>query len=223
MANLEETPAWQTILPLLSTMSIPALARKMNVPPGELAAALRRTDTARVAARAAGSPPPEPVDSRDEGDDLPPEPRAVVPVSESQPERAASSAHPEPKLGQRSSKLDRHRDLIGAMPDAAVAAKVGMSIQAVRNYRQKHGISAAGRRRTQEELEITSVAPLAASVPPHAGPGAQAGGGSWAWRVVFSGHAPRILLADDVATAAARAQEAGYGAVTLIERLHEAL
>jgi len=229
VANLEDTPAWQTILPLLSQMSIPALAKKMNVPPGELAVALKRTGTSRVAARAAGSPPPEPLE--DDGDDgLPPEPK--VEAAPRNTDKAPATARrrdpvselPESGGGQRPSKLDRHRDLIGAMPDAAVAAKVGMSIQAVRNYRQKHGISAAGRRRTPEELEINSAVPQsvnAMSIAPASETGPAVGG--WAWRVVFSGHAPRIVLADDIATAASRAQSAGYGAVTLIERLNEAL
>ncbi len=204
MANLEDTPAWQDILPLLNTMSIPALARKMNVPPGELAVALKRTGTPRVASRAMGSPPPEPAD--------------YAAILTRPPESVFGPRSVTPSIpGQRPSKLDRHRELIGAMPDAAVAAKVGMSIQAVRNYRQKHGISAVGRRRTQEELEITSVIPLSV------GHSLAASGGSWAWRVVFTDNTARIVLADDAASAATRAQVAGLGAVTLIERLNEAL
>src|SRR5690349_3273014 len=130
-------------------MSIPALAKKMNVPPGELAMALRRTGTARVAARAEGSPPPEGIPDEELEE-------AAAPPAPTAPRKERG---PAPKVGARPSRLDAHRDLIGAMPDAAVAAKVGMSIQAVRNYRQKHGISAAGRRRTREELAINSVVP----------------------------------------------------------------
>ena len=89
---------------------------------------------------------------------------------EPEEESAAEPADTEEEETQgrvdRGSRLDPFRDLIGAIPDAAVAQQSGMSIQAVRNYRQKRGIAPAGRRRTPDEVEIGRAAP--ASAPPPA-------------------------------------------------------
>ncbi len=47
--------------------------------------------------------------------------------------------------GNRQSKLDDYANLLGKVPDRVVAEFTQMSLGAVRNYRIKHGIPAAGR------------------------------------------------------------------------------
>lgn len=52
--------------------------------------------------------------------------------------------------GNRQSRLDDYRDFLGKVPDQVVAEHTQMSLGAVRNYRVKHGIKAAGRMRRDE-------------------------------------------------------------------------
>jgi hypothetical protein len=47
--------------------------------------------------------------------------------------------------GRRASKLEDFRHMLGKLPDRVVAEEAGMSLGAVRNFRVKHDIPAAGR------------------------------------------------------------------------------
>jgi hypothetical protein len=64
---------------------------------------------------------------------------------------AGPRRRPAPR-GRRHSKVDDFTALLGRVPDRVVADEAGMSLGAVRNYRIKHDILAAGRM-TQREID----------------------------------------------------------------------
>ncbi|MGK0346749.1 MAG: hypothetical protein ACI855_002828, partial [Myxococcota bacterium] len=108
------------------------------------------------------------------------------------------------KAGGRRSKIDPHRDILGTVPDRVVAEKAGVTLNAVRNYRVKHGIpAAAGPGRPKGSTNRKRVT---AEIP---------GGrtGAAAFLVKFDGDEKRVVLADNLGEAFSRASEANLGAV----------
>ena len=117
------------------------------------------------------------------------------------PRRTAQSRAP------RTSKLDPFVELLGTVPDRVVAEKAGVSLNAVRNYRVKRGISAAGR-------AITSDAPVFQPVA----------GGVVAWHVVVqteTGKVDLVVLGNDIVDAATKAMAADRGEVVGLSCLGE--
>lgn len=117
--------------------------------------------------------------------------------------------------GRRLSKVDDFGPLLGRVPDRVVADIAGMSLGAVRNFRIKKGLPAAGRitRREIDKLVQTwqrnqgaveePVAPRAAV---SATPAPAAKGERRAWRVVVQGdHEPFVVLSSDLLDAVRQA------------------
>jgi DNA-binding transcriptional MerR regulator len=59
--------------------------------------------------------------------------------------------------GRRASKLEDYRSMLGKLPDRVVAEEAGMSLGAVRNFRVKHDIPAAGRMPRSEIERLTQM------------------------------------------------------------------
>jgi len=105
---------------------------------------------------------------------------------------------------RRSSRIDPFAELLGTVPDRVVAEKAGVSLNAVRNYRVKHGIAAAGRGR-----------PKAGTVPQ---PGAVAAvEASTAWQVTLASGDVLAVIAPELVQAADMASR--LGVVTEIRRV----
>lgn len=108
------------------------------------------------------------------------------------------------KAGGRRSKIDPHRDILGTVPDRVVAEKAGVTLNAVRNYRVKHGIPAAagpGRPKgSTNRKRVTTSAPESRS-------------GSSAFLVKFDSDEKRVIIADNLGEAFTRASESTLGAV----------
>ncbi|MCA9494946.1 MAG: hypothetical protein KC621_33695 [Myxococcales bacterium] len=105
--------------------------------------------------------------------------------------------------GARGSRIDAFEDLVGSVPDQVVATKAGVSVNAVRNWRIKRGITAHAR----------TLAP-SSSVK----------GG--AWKVIAGSGADRsvrVVVAASLSEAAARAEGAGVGPVLSLEWIAEVL
>ncbi len=79
----------------------------------------------------------------------------------------APSAKPVKPAGlrPRSSKLEAHRAIIGVLTDREVAARVGMSDDAVRKYRITHEIPAAPQTRTRAVAPVTKVPSTTVTAP----------------------------------------------------------
>ena len=110
-----------------------------------------------------------------------------------------------PLTGRRKrSKIDPFVNLLGQVPDRVVAEKAKVSLNAVRNYRLKMGIQAAGRRgRIGQPLALPATAQFG-------------DGASHAWRV-FAGrdgeNIEGIVIAQDLNEASASAVKGLSGAV----------
>ncbi|MES2638435.1 MAG: hypothetical protein V4850_03105 [Myxococcota bacterium] len=74
---------------------------------------------------------------------------------------AAAQADGEKEVRHRRSKLDAHAHLVGVLSDAEVASLANVSSEGVRQYRRRHGISAASGR-SQEEGVSAAPAPVSA-------------------------------------------------------------
>ncbi|MBT3220625.1 MAG: hypothetical protein HN348_16185 [Proteobacteria bacterium] len=110
----------------------------------------------------------------------------------------------------RTSKLDPFIELLGTVPDRVVAEKAGVSLNAVRNYRVKRGISAAGRASAVSAVS----APEAPTPQPKPQPVKAMGGGAWLVEVkTAAGEQELVIVGDDIVHAATRAQEANRGDV----------
>jgi hypothetical protein len=109
----------------------------------------------------------------------------------------------------RRSRIDPYKEMLGQVPDRVVAEQAGVSLNAVRNYRVKHGIAASGRGR-----------PKAGTVPP---PGSLTQApppptdGQIAWEVTLASGESVAVLAPDLVSAAEAAKRAG--AVSEIRRV----
>lgn len=117
--------------------------------------------------------------------------------------------------GRRSSRLEDHVGVLGVVPDRVVADLSGLSLGAVRAFRIKHNIPAAGR---MSEAEIRAA--LAGDAAPS--PIAEAGAVAWHVKVRHAGvTSDVVVVADSLEGAAARARDvlgAGHDVVAL-ERL----
>lgn len=125
MSALEESEKWQEIKGLLSERPIHEIAARFGVRPGEIAAAMQRTKTART-------PPGRPAKKRRRRrgkteEELPPEAGDHLPPS---------------RPGSKDELLARNAHLLGSMPDAQVASTIGVSTRTVAAYRKRHGIGA---------------------------------------------------------------------------------
>lgn len=115
------------------------------------------------------------------------------------PRRTSSSR------GPRLSKIDPFSDLLGKVPDRVVAERAGVSLNAVRNYRVKRGIPAAGRTATLTPVPST---------------------GAKAWKVTIrTGQvdAERVVVADGLVQAATLAEQASPGQVVGIHLVGDVL
>lgn len=138
----------------------------------------------------------------------------------------------------RRSRIDAHRDLLGVLSDGEVAARAGVTANAVQMFRKKHGIPAAapGRkwRGPGKANAAVESAPVADRNPPQERAAAPApvaaavtrstGRKMFAWRLSFASDAgvvTRIAVASDAAAACSLAN--GVGDVIGVERLSEAL
>ena len=100
---------------------------------------------------------------------------------------------------RRPSKIDAYAHLLGTVPDRVVAQRASVSLNAVRNYRNKRGIAAAPRERGTE-------------------PAAPRTAGAQAWRVTLrqaDQEVVRVVVADDINHALSMAQEANGDVVGL--------
>jgi hypothetical protein len=107
------------------------------------------------------------------------------------------------KKTHRRSRIDPFAELLGQVPDRVVAEKAGVSLNAVRNYRVKLGISAAGRARSPRPVMSLTAE--------------QTGGLAWrvTWRRSDGSEGHAVLLAADLVEAARQAQAANLGGVVV--------
>jgi transcriptional regulator with XRE-family HTH domain len=129
VGKLEEERIWTDIVPLLATEPIPEVAARFGLSAGAIASAMVRTGFVRRAV----TPSPETLS------DLAASPEIVT--------QAPLTLPPEPEAPRRGrparSRLDGLRHLVGVRSDAFVGEVAGLSREAVRQYRVKHGIPAA--------------------------------------------------------------------------------
>ena len=111
----------------------------------------------------------------------------------------------------RKSKIDAYAHMLGQVPDRVIADKAGVTLNAVRNYRNKRGIAAASRNAT----ESRAVAPSASASP------VVVASGDSAWRITASDNGTtevvRVVVAPSLAEAANRAEAAGLGHIVSLE------
>jgi hypothetical protein len=110
----------------------------------------------------------------------------------------------------RKSRIDAFAHLVGQFPDRVVAEKAGVSLNAVRNWRMRHGVAASGR-----------VSGEPSELPPTGG---SAVNGAGAWKVVVgipSAPLVKVVVAPSLAEAAMRAENAGLGAILSLEWIGE--
>ena len=143
--------------------------------------------------------------------------RPAKPAAAKAPSTAAKKTNP----GPGRSAIAPYTDQLGKVPDSEIAAMAGLTENAVRNYRNRRGISAPRR------------APAAASAKPAAKASRQAASkaspapasvavsaGTQAWRVQLDGRSV-IVVGDSAVDVAAQACAAGQ--VTSMELLGEVL
>ncbi|MBX2801184.1 MAG: hypothetical protein KTR31_26120 [Myxococcales bacterium] len=114
------------------------------------------------------------------------------------------------KGGGRRSKIDAFAELLGQVPDRVVAEKAGVTLNAVRNYRAKRGIQAAGRAATPMPQVAHATAITLRDSAADDG----------AWRVTTENggsQAVRVVVAGSLAEAANRAEAAGLGQIVSLE------
>lgn len=111
-------------------------------------------------------------------------------------------------VSRRRSRIDPFEDLLGQVPDRVIAERAGVSLNAVRNYRVKRGIPAAGRApRTNGTADFEQAE------------------GKQAWKVVLRANGrdlSRVVLAEslvDAASEAARNEDARVLSVTWVGQL----
>ena len=109
----------------------------------------------------------------------------------------------------RKSRIDAFAHLVGQYPDRVVAEKAGVSLNAVRNWRMRHGVAASGR---TGDTPIPDGRSLPLELPTSGG----------AWKVLANGTV-KVVVAPSLADAAARAQSAGLGTILALEWIGELL
>jgi hypothetical protein len=118
----------------------------------------------------------------------------------------------------RGSKVDAYVQLLGKVPDRVVAEQAGVSLIAVRAYRPRMGISAAGRGRPPASHRDEGGYAAILSAPN--------GNGTGAWKVVAGNgdiRLVRVIVARSMAVAAAQAEAASIGNVLSLEWIGDVL
>jgi hypothetical protein len=124
--------------------------------------------------------------------------------------RRARKSTATPKRRGRKSKLSQFRDQMGKVVDREIAERAGVTVSAVTNYRRRHNIKASGGQGRPRKRPEGAIAPKLHRV------------GARGYRVVISGES-FVVIANDIAEAAAAARRSGRGEVTQIELLGRAL
>jgi hypothetical protein len=148
---LESRSVWSEIQSLLATESIPALAQRFHVRPGEIAEAIKRTGIQRKA----------------------------VPSPASAAEEAAPTEAPAPATGapaaRKESKVAPYRHLLGVQTDGAIAKLAGVVAETVRMYRVRQGIAPAAQDQAAQngsaKKSAASELPPEPQAPVRRGPG----------------------------------------------------
>ena len=175
MKKIEDQSWWGELLAVKDTLSLRQLADRFGVSPAAISNALKRNGIGRKA-------------------------------SPSGPRKKTSTSDPSPVRPRgRQSKLDRFADQMGKVVDREIAAKAGVTVSAVTNYRRRNNIKAAARRGR-----------------PRVRPVNQTGGdegvarAAKGYRVEVDGES-FVVVAPDIVSAAASAAETGRGEVTQVE------
>ena len=132
--------------------------------------------------------------------------RKSAPAGPRRPRTSPSS----PKRRGRKSKLSQFRDQMGMVVDREIAERAGVTVSAVTNYRRRHNIKASGGQGRPRKRPEGSAPPKVRRV------------GARGYRVVIGGES-FVIIANDIAEAAAAAGRSGRGEVTQIELLGRAL
>ena len=237
---LENTEVWVSMQSDLNQMSLVDVASKYAIKAGSIAAAMRRTGTKRqVRVHDGMGLPPEPDEAGDVSgvaskqhlmepykDLLGKESDSVIAKKAGVSARTVAAYRKRLKISgynrwadpgrvrtqKRRSKLDPYRDMVGTVTDAAMAKKAKVSIQAVRNYRVKHGIPSS-RSRGRADAQKAPALPRTSTV---------SSGEEIAWKITFEGsqgRQVRVGFARGLAEVIERADAAGLGDITQVERL----
>lgn len=137
------------------------------------------------------------------------------------PETTASTTAAKKNPGPGRSAIAPYADHLGQVPDSEIAALAGVSENAVRNYRNRRGISAPPR--MPSSASATPAPKKARPAAPKAAPAVAAvavRAGAQAWRVQLDGRSV-IVVGDSAVEAATKASAAGT--VTSMELLGEVL
>ncbi|MEQ1505694.1 MAG: hypothetical protein ABMB14_25900 [Myxococcota bacterium] len=111
----------------------------------------------------------------------------------------------------RKSRIDAFAHLVGQFPDRVVAEKAGVSLNAVRNWRMRHGVPASGRAAADTGFSVDLVSTQT---------GPSDGSASGAWKVVTAQGREglvRVVVAGSLADAASRVEKAGLGKIIALE------
>jgi hypothetical protein len=127
---LESRSVWAEIQSLLSTESIPVLAQRFHVRPGEIAEAIKRSGFHRKAVTSAAA------------------------AEEGAPAEAPPAAGP--PAPRKESKVAPYRHLLGVQTDGAIAKLAGVVAETVRMYRVRQGISPAAQDQAHPRAEAGS-------------------------------------------------------------------
>jgi hypothetical protein len=114
----------------------------------------------------------------------------------------------------RKSRIDAFSHLVGQFPDRVVAEQAGVSLNAVRNWRMRHGVAAGGRGGESTPTDLPTPTPTPSRTA------SASSGGAWKVVTVNNGTA-RVVVAGSLADAAARAEQAGLGKVLALEWIGE--
>jgi len=132
--------------------------------------------------------------------------RKSAPAGPRRPRKSAST----PKRRGRKSKLAQFQDQMGKVVDREIAERAGVTVSAVTNYRRRHNIKASGGQGRPRKRPEGAVPPKLRRA------------GARGYRIVIGGES-FVVIANDIAEAAAAARRAGRGEVTQIELLGRAL
>lgn len=218
MRRIETYEWWPELVLHKDELSLRELAERFDVTPGAISAAFKRIGLSRKAA------PPGPRSRRrgsEEG--LPPEPGEEL--------AGATDVRP----GSKDAKILPFADQLGQVPDSDVAVRAGVSVRTIASYRARNGVggykgprrrSDAPSRRSGGEAIADTAGPerVASASTPAPAPAVVANGAhGGAWRVVTaqSPGSARVVVADSLVDAAARAEAAGLGRVLTLEWIGE--
>ena len=132
--------------------------------------------------------------------------RKAAPAGPRKPEKGGTRS----KRRGRTSKLSQFQDQMGKVVDREIAERAGVTVSAVTNYRRRHNIKASGGQGRPRKRPEGTVAPKLRRA------------GARGYRVVIGGES-FVVIANDIAEAAAAARRSGRGEVTQIELLGRAL